>query len=213
MITQSYSTKKLYLKNHTLHKFQDSIKTETNFIEQGKHLSVIHQLNIELNEKYGITIDYDSLKEYYDESISSQAKNKSGIDLDFDLIKIVTGKIVKKEFSLDLKIRFFVSGIVYDDFLAETVSVDRGPYSKKMPIPGWAVDKTKQNDAILYIIPNLNKASLVMRKELNEGFNKSRFPYRNEKIANNGSYVTRSIPISWERLKKVCPSTLIFNYE
>jgi hypothetical protein len=209
MITQSYSTKKLYLKNHTLHNFHNSAQTEKDFIEQGKHLPVIHQLNIELQEKFGISIDYDSLKEYYDESISSKSKNKSGIDISFNLIKQLIRQIVKENFSIDMKIR----ATSYDDFLAETVSVDRGPYSKKIPIPGWAVDHTKQNDAILYIIPNLNKASLIMRKELLEGFNKSRFPYRNEKIANNGSYVTRSIPISWERLKKVCPSTLLFNYE
>jgi hypothetical protein len=209
MITQSYSTKKLYLKNHNLHNFHSSAQTEKDFIEQGKHLPVIHQLNIELREKFDISIDYDSLKEYYDESISSKSKNKSGIDISCNLIKQLIRQIVKENFSIDMKIR----ATSYDDFLAETVSVDRGPYSKKIPIPGWAVDHTKQNDAILYIIPNLNKASLVMRKELLEGFNKSRFPYRNEKIANNGSYVTRSIPISWERLKKVCPSTLLFNYE
>ena len=58
----------------------------------------------------------------------------------------------------------------------------------RMPVPGWAVCNHKVNDAILYIIPGMNKAALVMRKELKAGFEKRRFPDRNRKYAKNGRY-------------------------
>ena len=54
-----------------------------------------------------------------------------------------------------------------------------------------------------------------MRKELKAGIEKCRFRFsdRDLKYAKNGRYTTISVPISWERLIKVCPSTIIFNYE
>ena len=114
----------------------------------------------------------------------------------------------KKIFTLDWKIRFFHTSAVYDDFLVKIlVTIPQDSCS------GWAVCNHKLNDAILYIIPGMNKAALVMRKELKTGFEKLRFPDRNRKYAKNGRYTTISVPISWERLIKVCPSTIIFNYE
>lgn len=204
--------KQPYLKNHTLHVFSQSLANESKFIEAGQHLPVLHSLNEKLNEE-GLLIDYDSIQEYYGQDSMSVFKNKSGIDISFDLLEAKSLSLKKQDFTVDMKIRFFATSSVYDDFLAEIVSQDFGPYSNKIPVPGWAVCNHKVNDAILYIIPALNKAAIVMRKELNEGFQKRRFPDNNRKIAKNGRYNTISIPISWERLTKVCPSTIIFNYE
>tara|TARA_B110000503_G_C7128857_1_gene405915 strand:- start:1338 stop:1961 length:624 start_codon:yes stop_codon:yes gene_type:complete len=204
--------KQPYLKNHTLHIFSQSMSNEREYIEKGNHLPVLHSLNLELQKK-NVLIDYDSIKEYYGDDDVSVFKNKSGIDCSFDILNAKTIKPVKKDFTLDWKIRFFHTSAIYDDFLAEIVSQDFGHYSNKIPVPGWAVCAHKVNDAILYIIPALNKAALVMRNELNEGFMKRRFPDNNRKIAKNGKYNTISIPITWERLTKVCPSTIIFNYE
>lgn len=209
----TYFTKKPFLKNHSLHNFHESSANEKEFISQGKHLAVIHQLNIELQNKFNLMIDYDSIQEYYGDDDLSVFKNKAGIDCSFNLLSLKNALVKKKEFTLDWKIRFFNTSQVYDDFLAEIVSQDFGHYSKKMPVPGWAVCKHKVNDAILYIIPALNKAALVMRKELKSGFDNRRFPDRNRKIAKNGRYNTISVPITWDRLIKVCPSTIIFNYE
>lgn len=209
----TYSVKKPFLKNHALHNFHESSANEKEFISQGKHLAVIHQLNIELQNKFNLMIDYDSIQEYYGDDDLSVFKNKAGIDCSFNLLSLKSALVKKKEFTLDWKIRFFNTSQVYDDFLAEIVSQDFGHYSNKMPVPGWAVCNHKVNDAILYIIPALNKAALVMRKELKSGFDNRRFPDRNRKIAKNGRYNTISVPITWDRLIKVCPSTIIFNYE
>lgn len=213
MNLMTYSIQKPFLKNHTLHNFHQSAANEKDFIFEGKHLPVIHQLNLELQKMHNVMIDYDSIQEYYDQDDVSIFKNKAGIDCSFNLLGAKTGNLKKKEFSIDWKIRFFNTSAVYDDFLAEIVSQDFGHYSNKMPVPGWAVCNHKLNDAILYIIPQLNKAALVMRKELKAGFENHRFPDRNRKIAKNGRYNTISVPISWDRLTKVCPSTIIFNYE
>ena len=207
-----YSIQRPYLKNHKLHVFSNSLASEKEFIESGKHLPVLHALNEELNKQNTI-IDYDSIEEYYGSDSLSVFKNKSGIDLSFNLLNAKTLKLKKENFAIDLKIRFFNTSAVYDDFLAEIVSQDFGHYSNKLPVPGWAVCNHKVNDAILYIIPALNKAALVLRKELNEGFQKRRFPDKNRKIAKNGRYNTISVPISWDRLTTVCPNTIIFNYE
>ena len=213
MTQTSYSVSKLYLKNHKLHNFAKSAYDEQTFIENGKHFPVLHQLNTIFEEKFGLSIDYDSIQEYYGTDVETIAKNKSGIDCSFNLVDSKTREIKQENFSLDFKIRFFHTSAVYDDFLAEIISQDFGHYSSKMPVPGWAVCKHKLNDAILYIIPGMNKAALVMRKELKAGFEKRRFPDRNRKYAKNGRYTTVSVPISWERLIKVCPSTEIFYYE
>jgi hypothetical protein len=201
-----------YLKNHTLHVFSQSLATENKFIEDGQHLPVLHSLNEKLNE-CGLMIDYETIQEYYGKDSLSVFKNKSGIDISFNLLRAKSLIVKKEDFTVDMKIRFFTTSAVYDDFLAEIVSQDFGHYSNKMPVPGWAVCNHKVNDAILYIIPALNKAALVMRKELNEGFQKRRFADSNRKIAKNGRYNTISLPIPWDRLIKVCPSTIIFNYE
>ena len=212
-MTSSYSVQRPYLKNHALHNFHKSADDEKTFIESGKHLPVIHQLNSILDEKWALSIDYDSIQEYYGDDDATIMKNKSGIDCSFDLVSSKTREIKKKNFTVDWKIRFFHTSAVYDDFLAEIISQDFGHYSSKIPVPGWAVCKHKVNDAILYIIPCMNKAAFVMREELKAGFDKRRFSDRNRKYAKNGRYTTVSVPISWERLIKVCPSTIIFNYE
>lgn len=209
----TYTVQRSYLKNHTLHNFHQSAANEKEFISQGNHLPVIHQLNLEFQDKFNLMIDYDSIQEYYGDDDLSVFKNKAGIDCSFNLLSSKTGDIKKDEFKIDWKIRFFNTSAVYDDFLAEIVSQDFGSYSNKIPVPGWAVCNHKVNDAILYIIPQLNKAALVMRKELKSGFDNRRFPDRNRKIAKNGRYNTISVPITWDRLSKVCPSTIIFNYE
>jgi len=212
-MTSSYSISRPYLKNNALHNFHKSAHDEKTFIESGKHLPVIHKLNTILDDKWGLSIDYDSLQEYYGDDDATIMKNKSGIDCSFDLVNSKTKEVKKEDFTVDWKIRFFHTSAVYDDFLAEIISQDFGHYSSKIPVPGWAVCNDKVNDAILYIIPGMNKAALVMRKELKAGFEKRRFSDRNRKYAKNGRYTTISVPISWERLIKVCPSTIIFNYE
>jgi len=212
-MTASYKVKLPFLKNHTLHNFQKSSSDEKTFIEQGKHLPVLHQLNTIFDEKFGLSIDYNSIQEYYGTDVDTIAKNKSGIDCSFNLVDSITRKIKQEFFTLDWKIRFFHTSAVYDDFLAEIISQDFGPYSGKIPVPGWAVCNHKVNDAILYIIPGKNKAALVMRKELKEGFEKNRFAMKDRKIAKNSRYSTISVPIPWERITTVCKSTEIFYYE
>lgn len=209
----TYSISKPFLKNHTEHNFATSAKNEHVFIENGQHFPVLHQLNVIFDEKWGLSIDYDSIQEYYGDDVATIAKNKSGIDCSFNLVDTKTREIKKEFFTLDWKIRFFNTSAVYDDFLAEIISQDFGPYSNKIPVPGWAVCNHKVNDAILYIIPAMNKAALVMRKELKAGFENRRFSDKNRKYAKNGRYTTISVPISWDRLLKVCPSTIMFNYE
>ena len=213
-MNSSYSVSQPYLKNHTLHNFHKSAHDEKTFIESGKHFPVIHELNTIFDEKWGLSIDYDTLEQYYGDDPATIQKNKYGIDCSFNLVESLTRKIKKELLTLDYKIRFFNTSAVYDDFLAEIVSQDFGPYSGKIPVPGWAVCDHKVNDAILYIIPALNKAALVMRKELKAGIEKCRFRFsdRDLKYAKNGRYTTISVPISWERLIKVCPSTILFEY-
>jgi hypothetical protein len=209
----TYSIDKPFLKNHTQHNFATSAKNEQEFIENGSHFPVLHKLNTLMDERWGLSIDYDSIQDYYGNDVITIAKNKSGIDCSFNLVNSKTRKIKQENFTIDWKIRFFNTSSVYDDFLAEIISQDFGPYSNKIPVPGWAVCNYKVNDAIVYIIPALNKVALVMRKELKEGFEKRRFSDKNRKYAKNGRYNTISVPISWDRLIKVCPSTIIFNYE
>jgi hypothetical protein len=209
----TYSVQRPFLKNHKSHVFADSARNEQKFIDNGNHFPVLHQLNVIFDEKWGLSIDYDSIQEYYGNDPETIAKNKSGIDCSFNLVNTKTREIKKENFTIDWKIRFFNTSAVYDDFLAEIISQDFGPYSGKIPVPGWAICNHKVNDAILYIIPAMNKAALVLRKELKEGFEKRRFSDKNRKYAKNGRYNTISVPISWDRLIKVCPSTIIFNYE
>lgn len=211
MSTTSYSVSSPCLKNHKLHDFQESLEKEKQIITNGEHLAVIQQLNIEFKNKYNLSIDFDTFEDNYGQDNLSKFKNKAGIDTTFNLVDS-TSKIVKhKAFTLDYKFRD--KNLSYDDFLAEIVSQDFGHYSNKMPVPGWAVCNHKINDAILYILPSLKKAALVMRKELKEGFSNSKFPMKNRKYAKNKGWTTISVPIDWSRLTKVCPSTLIFNYE
>jgi hypothetical protein len=207
----SYSVSKPYLKNHKLHNFQQSLEKEKQIIERGEHLSVIHQLNVELESKFGLSIDYDSFEDNYGKDNLSQFKNKAGVDCTFDLVEFKSKVVKRKGFTIDYKFRD--KNLYYDDFLAEIVSQDFGPYSNKMPVPGWAVCNHKINDAILYILPYHKKAALIMRKELKSGFEKNKFPMRNHKYAKNNGWTTISVPVSWDRLIKVCPSTIIFNYE
>ena len=207
----SYSTPNIYLKNHKLHDFQKSLEKEKQIIESGEHLAVIHQLNSVLEDKYGISIDFNSFEDNYAKDNLSVFRNKAGVDASFDLVKTETKEVKHKNFTLDYKFRD--KNLFYDDFLAEIVSQDFGPYSNKMPVPGWALCNHKINDAILYILPSLKKAALVMRKELKQGFDKNKFSMKNRKYAKNKGWTTISVPIDWNRLTIVCPSTIIFNYE
>lgn len=207
------TTSRPYLKNHKLHDFQKSLKKEQKIIESGEHLKVIHQLNIEF-EKLGLRIDFESFEDNYGDDSVSRFRNKAGVDATFNLISIKTGKVVVQGFTIDYKFRD--PNATWDDFLAETVSQDYIRFNSKKPIvKGWAICDHKINDAILYILPFHKKSALVMRKELKEGFDKNRFPlneYR-RKIAKNGGYDTISYTVDWDRLIKVCPSTIIFEYE
>ena len=206
----TYAIQRPYLKNHKLHDFQQSLEKEKKIIENGEHLAVIHQLNIEF-EKLGLRIDFESFEDNYGNDSVSKFRNRGGVDATFNLIFIKTGKIVKKRFTIDYKFRD--PNVTWDDFLAEIVSQDFGPYSNKMPLPGWALCNHKINDAILYILPFHKKAALVMRKELKAGFEQNKFLMKNRKYAKNNGWITISVPIDWSRLTKVCPNTIIFNYE
>jgi len=206
----SYSTNRPYLKNHTLHDFHKSLEKEKSIIESGDHLAAVHQLNVEFENRFGLSIDFDSFEDNYGKDNLSQFKNKAGVDASFDLVDFKSRVVRKKEFTLDYKFRG--ENLSYDDFLAEIVSQDFGPYSYKMPVPGWALSNHKINDAILYFLPYYKKSALVMRKELKEGFEKNKFPMKNRKYAKNKGWTTISVPIDWSRLIKVCPSTIIFSY-
>lgn len=206
----TYTIQQPYLKNHKIHDFHESLEKERQSIKNGEHLAVIHQLNIEF-EKLGLRIDFESFEDNYGDDSVSKFKNKAGVDATFNIISIKSGKIVNKGFTIDYKFRD--QNAPWDDFLAEIVSQDFGFHSNKMPVPGWALCNHKINDAILYILPLHKKAALVLRKELKEGLDKSKFPMKNRKYARNDGWNTISIPIDWSRLTKVCPSTIIFNYE
>lgn len=207
----TYSVKQPYLKNHKVHDFHQSLEKERQFIERGEHLEVIHQLNVELENKFNLSIDFDTFEDNYGQDNLSKFKNKAGVDATLDLVEFKSRIVKHKAFTLDYKFRD--KNLTYDDFLAEIVSQDFGVYSNKMPVPGWALCNHKINDAILYILPYFKKAALVMRKELKEGLENNKFPMRNRKYAKNNGYTTISVPIDWSRLTKECPSTIIFNYE
>jgi len=207
----TYSIRQPYLKNHKVHDFYQSLQKENEIIDRGEHLAVIHQLNVELENKFSLSIDFDTFEDNYGKDNLSKFKNKAGIDSTFDLVEFKSRIVKHKAFTLDYKFRD--KNLTYDDFLAEIVSQDFGLYSNKMPVPGWALCNHKINDAILYILPSFKKAALVMRKELKEGLEKNKFPMGNRKYAKNNGWTTISVPIDWSRLTKVCPTTIIFNYE
>lgn len=209
----TYTVNRPFLKNHKLHDFHQSLAKEKKIIESGEHLSVIHALNLEF-EKLGLRIDFNSFEDNYGNDSLSQFKNKAGVDASFDLVNIKTGEVVVKGFTLDYKFRD--PNASWDDFLAEVVSQDFIRFNSKKPIvQGWATCNHKINDAILYILPYHKKATLVRRIELKKGFEKNRFPLdnRRRKIAKNKGWDTISYVVDWDRLTKVCPSTIIFNYE
>tara|TARA_R100000742_G_C4254262_1_gene72309 strand:- start:118 stop:768 length:651 start_codon:yes stop_codon:yes gene_type:complete len=213
----SYSVKQPYLRNHKTHDFQKSLEFEKNIIQRGDHLPVIHALNSTLEEKWGLSIDYDSFEDNYGNDSTSQFKNRAGVDASFDLVDVSTRKVKQKGFTIDYKFRNPEEN--WNDFLAEIVSQDFGEYSNRMPVPGWAICKHKINDAILYILPYHKKAALIMRSELKDGFYKGRFRTTNSAgkdlrtFAKNKGWTTISLPIDWKRLTKVCPTTMIFKYE
>ena len=209
-----YSVRQPYLKNHKTHDFHKSLEKEKRIIQRGDHLPVIHALNCELENRWGFSIDYDSFNDNYGNDATSQFKNKAGVDASFDLVDVKTRKVKKEGFTIDYKFRD--PNAKWNDFLAETVSQDYVRFNGKKPIvAGWATCQHKINDAILYILPYHNKAALIMRSELNAGFDNNRFPLDNwrRKTAKNRSYDTISYVVDWDRLIKVCPSTMIFNYE
>jgi hypothetical protein len=209
----TYTIQRPYLKNHKLHDFQQSLKKENKIIERGEHLAVIHQLNIEF-EKLGLRIDFESFEDNYGDDSVSKFRNKAGVDATFNLISTKTREILKKGFTIDYKFRD--PNAIWDDFLAETVSQDYIRFNSKKPmVKGWAICDHKINDAILYILPFHKKAALVRSEELKNGLDKNRFPLNEHrrKIAKNKSYDTISYTIDWDRLIRVCPSTIIFDYE
>ncbi len=199
-----------YLRNHKVHDFKKSLEGERKVIERGDHLPVIHALNREF-EKKGISIDYDSFKDNYGDDALSEFNNKMGVDASFDLVYTKTREVKKEGYTIDYKFRD--PNAPWNDFLAEIVSQDFGAYSNRMPVPGWAVANHKINDAILYILPYHKKAALIGRRELKAGFDKSRFRMTNRKYAKNRGWTTISVPIDWNRLMRVCPHTMIFDYE
>jgi hypothetical protein len=210
----TYTIQRPYLKNHTVHDFHQSLEKERQSIEKGEHLAVIHQLNIEFQNRYGFFIDFNTFEDNYGNDSISKFRNKAGIDASFDLVSCKTNKILNKGFTVDYKLRD--KNAVWDDFLAETVSQDYIRFNSKKPIvKGWAICDHKINDAILYVLPFHKKAALVRRDELKAGFDRNRFPLdeRRRKIAKNKGWDTISYSIDWDRLIKVCPKTIIFNYE
>ena len=206
----TYSVKQPYLRNHTLHDFHKSLDKEKSIIEGGQHFSVLHSLNLEF-EKKGLSIDFDSFEDNYGQDSLSQFRNKAGVDASFNIVKTSNRQIVKEGYTIDYKFRD--KNASWDDFLAEIISQDFGAYSGKMPVKGWAFCEHKINDGILYILPNHKKAALIGRKELKAGFDNNRFQMTNRKYAKNKGWTTVSVPISWDRLLKVCPKTILFNYD
>ena len=95
-MASSYSVQRPYLKNHKVHNFHKSAHDEKTFIESGKHFPVIHQLSSILDEKWNLSIDYDTLTEYYGDDEDTILKNKSGIDCSFNLVNTETREIKKK---------------------------------------------------------------------------------------------------------------------
>ena len=206
----TYSVKQPYLRNHTLHDFHKSLDKEKSIIEEGQHFSVLHSLNLEF-EKKGLSIDFDSFEDNYGQDSLSQFRNKAGVDASFNIVKTSNRQIVKEGYTIDYKFRD--KNASWDDFLAEIISQDFGAYSGKMPVKGWAFCEHKINDGILYILPYHKKAALIGRKELKAGFDNNRFQMTNRKYAKNKGWTTVSVPISWDRLLKVCPKTILFNYD
>ena len=206
----TYSVKQPYLRNHTLHDFHKSLDKEKSIIEGGQHFSVLHSLNLEF-EKKGLSIDFDSFEDSYGQDSLSQFRNKAGVDASFNIVKTSNRQIVKEGYTIDYKFRD--KNASWDDFLAEIISQDFGAYSGKMPVKGWAFCEHKINDGILYILPYHKKAALIGRKELKAGFDNNRFQMTNRKYAKNKGWTTVSVPISWDRLLKVCPKTILFNYD
>ena len=206
----TYSVKQPYLRNHTLHDFHKSLDKEKSIIEGGQHFSVLHSLNLEF-EKKELSIDFDSFEDNYGQDSLSQFRNKAGVDASFNIVKTSNRQIVKEGYTIDYKFRD--KNATWDDFLAEIISQDFGAYSGKMPVKGWAFCEHKINDGILYILPYHKKAALIGRKELKAGFDNNRFLMTNRKYAKNRGWTTVSVPISWDRLLKVCPKTILFNYD
>lgn len=210
----TYTIQRPYLKNHKIHDFHQSLERERQTIERGDHLAVIHQLNVEFENRYGLSIDFNTFEDNYGNDSISKFKNKAGVDVSFNLVSCKTGKVLHEGFTVDYKFRD--PNAIWDDFLAETVSQDYIRFNSKKPIvKGWAICNHKINDAILYVLPFHKKAALVRRDELKAGFDKNRFPLdeRRRKIAKNKGWDTISYSIDWDRLTKVCPRTIIFNYE
>jgi hypothetical protein len=187
------------------HSFKTSLSKEAQFIKEERHLPVLKQLNKELASEHKVKLDPETYKEYYGNSKEEKEKNKLGIDADCDIISSETGKIVKEAFAIDYKIRFKAYQPL--DFLAEIISVDWNN------TPGWAVDPNKETNGYVYIIEPIKKAIFVIHDELKNALDSGKFSDIKEKKASNRGYNTISIPIRIDRLKKECPTTLIFNYE
>tara|TARA_B100001123_G_C15267161_1_gene1008875 strand:+ start:1311 stop:1892 length:582 start_codon:yes stop_codon:yes gene_type:complete len=189
-----------------IHRFAESLNKEKGHQKIGEEM--INGLNEYMekngkNERFSINERYDNFEQYKKQQLEGQ-------DVSIVMTNNETGD--EKYITVDFKYRFpNWEGRSYDDFLAEIVSVD---ISNK---PGWAVDKSKTNDLILYAITGKRKGILVHRKDLNRAFENKLFFKAPVKSAQNEGYngkkyKTHNVVITIPELKKCCPTTIVFDY-
>jgi len=184
-----------------IHRFEESLKKEKGHQKTGEEM--INGLN-EHMEKKGKNVRF-SIKERYDNFEQYKKQQLEGQDVSIVMTNNETGD--EKDITADFKYRFpNWEGRSYNDFLAEIISVD---ISNK---PGWAVDKSKTNDLILYGITGKRKGILVHREDLNLAFENNLFFNAPVKYAQNEGYKTHNVVITIPELKKCCPTTMVFDY-
>jgi len=179
------------------HTFKKSLNREQKLISEKKYLPALKSLNKLLKEKYGCYFDCET---YVDYSFDRE-KQKQGIDAGCDLVCLITGK--RNFITWDYKFRFKP----FNDFLAETVSVD---YNNT---PGWAVDPNKKNKLIININMETKQVIVVSRKELRDAIIGNKFSNIKEQKSRNEGYNTKFIAIPITTLQQYCPTTLSFTYE
>ena len=180
-----------------VHQFKNSLRREQEFIKQKKYIPALRCLNIILREKFNWNLD---CKTYVDYSFDKE-KQKQGIDAGCDLVCLKTN--IREFFTWDYKIRFKP----FDDFLAETISVDSNN------TPGWAVDPNKKNKLIININAVTKQVIVLSRKELKDAIDSGKFSDIKVQKSNNGYYNTKFIAISLDRLKEECPKTIDYYYD
>lgn len=178
------------------HTFYRSHNKEKELIKQKKYIPALKALNVMLREKHECYFDCET---YVDYSFDME-KQKQGIDAGCDLVCLITGK---REFiTWDYKFRFKP----FNDFLAETVSVD---YNNT---PGWAVDPNKKNKLIININMETKQVIVVSRKKLRDAIIDNKFTDITEQKSRNKGYNTKFIAIPLDRLKKECSNTVVLRY-